>query len=722
MDIRYLVPISAVIILALSWTIIKQGGKNPLNRSFVIFSLLVAAWGISLFFYEFPIFFSDRIWIKIVYLISFPLAPSFFYFANVFSQDSPKNAKLPIAIYTILVLPLIYSLFFTNLFVKDVVNHQTIVGPVYPFLGVIGGGYFLWGLIKLIRKYFKTKGIIQTQIQYFLLGMSLFASGAIVVDIILPLSGKGSSLFWLSPVFSLFLVISTSYAITRYRLMDVRFVIGRGIIYLFSFVAVVGLTLVLLFLNEKLIEPVPTNIAASSILVAGILLFQPIFRFFEKLASKYFYYTFYSYQKVLADLGRKLTQVLELDKLSSSIVSTLINTMKLDRTVILLREPGNGDYRIQTNIGFREENGISLVKDNFLTVWLEKTQKPLVQEEISLLLKDVSDKKEGARLEKLRNNMKKIEAALCLPLLIEEKIIGMIVLGNKISKDPYSQQDIELLTSLSNQASIALQNAKLYSEIKGFNINLEKEVEKRTKELSDAYEELKKLDKAKSEFVSIASHQLRTPLTAIKGYISMILENSYGKLSAKLKKPIENIYTSNERLIRLVNDLLNVSRIEAGRTELKREEASITELVSSIIDELKNNAGQKGIYLKLEKTKNGSKNISIDKSKMRQVIMNIIDNAIRYTEKGGITVRCAAQDKKYKIEIKDTGEGMTKDEMGDLFESFSRGKAGTRFWTEGAGLGLYVAKKFVDMHNGKIWAESQGKGKGSTFHIELPIK
>ena len=246
--------------------------------------------------------------------------------------------------------------------------------------------------------------------------------------------------------------------------------------------------------------------------------------------------------------------------------------------------------------------------------------------------------------------------------------------------------------------------------------------QKTSKKLQVAYAELKKLDRAKSEFVSIASHQLRTPLTAIKGYISMMIEKSYGNPPEKMEKPLKNIYDSNERLIRLVNDLLNVSKIEAGRMELKKEKTSLEEIIISVIEELQNEAKNKNIYLKYEKPPHKlSPKISVDKFKIRQAILNLIDNAIRYTEKGGITIKTKIQNTKYQIQISDTGEGMTKEEISHLFKSFSRGKAGTRFWTEGAGLGLYVAKKFIEMHNGSIWAESKGKGKGSTFYIELPI-
>jgi len=260
-------------------------------------------------------------------------------------------------------------------------------------------------------------------------------------------------------------------------------------------------------------------------------------------------------------------------------------------------------------------------------------------------------------------------------------------------------------------------------------IERRKEIEKISAELHRAYRELKKLDTAKTEFLSIASHQLRTPLTIIKGYISMILEGSYGKVSERAKKPMKNIFESNERLIRLVNDLLTVSKMETGKIEVEFEKASIEEIISSLIAELQIKAKEKGLSLKFVKPKSPLPEVLVDKAKIRQAIFNIIDNAIRYTNNGGVTVKVKSQKSNLKtdkesllIEISDTGEGMTKEEVSKLFVSFSRGSAGTKFWVEGAGLGLYIAKKFIDFHNGKIWAESPGKGKGSTFYIELPLK
>ncbi|MCP6718787.1 MAG: ATP-binding protein [Patescibacteria group bacterium] len=241
-------------------------------------------------------------------------------------------------------------------------------------------------------------------------------------------------------------------------------------------------------------------------------------------------------------------------------------------------------------------------------------------------------------------------------------------------------------------------------------------------ELQKTYKELEKLDKAKSEFISIASHQLRTPLTAIKGYISLIREEIYGEIPTKMRRALRNVYISSERLIKLVNDLLNISRIEAGRIKAERTPLYLGDVIDSVVEELKNMAKKKGLYLRWEKSKKKLPKISLDREKIRQVILNFIDNGIRYTEEGGVTIKYEKVDGKYRVAVIDTGPGMTKKDISQLFKTFTRGSIGQRTWTGGAGLGLYIAKKFVEMHNGEVWAESKGEGKGSTFYMEVPIK
>lgn len=240
--------------------------------------------------------------------------------------------------------------------------------------------------------------------------------------------------------------------------------------------------------------------------------------------------------------------------------------------------------------------------------------------------------------------------------------------------------------------------------------------------LTLAYKELEKLDKAKSEFISIASHQLRTPLSAIKGYISMILEGTYGKLNEKSIRPMKNIYQSNERLIKLVNDLLNLSRLDTGKIKFEPTLTSLEDIIKDIIENLRIAVENKGLYIKMKEPKLPLPKMMIDQNNIRQSILNIIDNAAKYTKEGGITIELLKINDKVQIKISDTGEGMSKEEMKGLFQMFSRATAGTQFHTEGAGIGLYIAKKFVEMHKGRIYAESKGKDRGSIFYIELPIK
>jgi len=235
-------------------------------------------------------------------------------------------------------------------------------------------------------------------------------------------------------------------------------------------------------------------------------------------------------------------------------------------------------------------------------------------------------------------------------------------------------------------------------------------------------EETEKLSQAKSEFISMASHQLRTPLTAIKGYLSMMIDGSWGNIPQAAKEKMENIFQSTERLIRIVADLLDVSKIELGKMELEKEETDIKELVKSCYEELKITADKKGLNYTLDITPEPLPNLNIDSLKVRQVIMNLIDNSLKYTLKGEVKVKLEKKGNNILISIKDTGDGLAEKEKKDIFEGFVRGSAGIDYFIEGAGLGLYVAKKFLDIQKGKIWAESEGKGKGSTFFVQLPIE
>ncbi len=232
----------------------------------------------------------------------------------------------------------------------------------------------------------------------------------------------------------------------------------------------------------------------------------------------------------------------------------------------------------------------------------------------------------------------------------------------------------------------------------------------------------KRIERMKTEFVSLTAHQLRTPLSAIKWTLQMFLTGDLGPINEEQKDFIEKTYKSNERMIALINDLLNITRIEEGRYLYKLMPVNMEEMIQDVIDSLKEEIQGKRINLRFRKADRKIDKIRVDAEKMSLVLQNLINNAIHYTPAGGeiiITLRQSNHD--IEFSIKDTGIGIPKDQQNRVFSKFFRGANAIRTETEGTGLGLYIAKNIIEAHDGGIWFDSE-ENKGSTFYFVLPIK
>jgi len=230
---------------------------------------------------------------------------------------------------------------------------------------------------------------------------------------------------------------------------------------------------------------------------------------------------------------------------------------------------------------------------------------------------------------------------------------------------------------------------------------------------------LRQLDGQKSEFVSIASHQLRSPVASIQGYASLILEGDYGDVPEKMREPLGHITDSGKNLSTMINDFLDIVTIEKGGLSFQKETFDLLKLMTDIKEHYIVQANKKGLHLKSKFTENPVF-LNADKGKIFQSITNILDNSLKYTKEGSITISLSLQQQKAVITVEDTGIGINKNEQSSLFKKFNRLSNAQEIDVSGIGLGLFITKEIIEAHGGNISVVSAGSGKGTLFKVELP--
>jgi two-component system sensor histidine kinase/response regulator len=306
-----------------------------------------------------------------------------------------------------------------------------------------------------------------------------------------------------------------------------------------------------------------------------------------------------------------------------------------------------------------------------------------------------------------------VKSSVVFPLIARNQLIGAMVICLTHDQQELLEYQRTLIDRLGELIGIAMDNAMLYQQVQVAN-----------KKLQDANNQLKVLDKLKNEFVSVASHELRTPMTAIKSYLWMALKGKGGVLNEKQKYYIERSYNSVDRLVRLVNDMLNISRIESGHITIDFQQVDLNTLVQEVVDEVLPRAGEVGVSVTVQKL--GSlPAVLADPDKIKEVLFNLIGNSLKFTPRGGsITVNFAQQNGFIETTVKDTGAGISPENIGKLFQKFGLLPGSyitNQTTTGGTGLGLYICRSIIDLHHGIIKAESEGVGKGTTFTFSLKV-
>lgn len=399
------------------------------------------------------------------------------------------------------------------------------------------------------------------------------------------------------------------------------------------------------------------------------------------------------------EIARTVTSTLDLQTVFERVMQKIREAFKVERGSLLLLDEETGDLTFAWTLDGRDKTleSFRLKVGQGIAGHVVQTGQPIIVPDVS------SDPRFHAQVSQSVGFTTK--SVLCVPLKVKDRIIGVIQLLNKL-EGQFRQTDIERLITIAAPVAIAIENARLFAD------------------LQKANERLAEASEAKTQFVSVVSHELRTPMTSIKGYTDMLLSNMVGELNETQHRFLEIIRANAERLNHLVNDLLEISRIEAGRLKLHIEPLRLEDIVSDVVASLEKQIADKELSVSLSIPDNLPLVLG-DRNRVTQILTNLVSNAYRYTTSGGqiaISVEQFVSNGSQFVmtRVADTGIGISPKDQDKLFSRFFRADHPVVREQGGTGLGLSIVKSIVEMHRGRVWVESE-LGVGSTFSFTLPI-
>lgn len=704
----------AILILAafanifLGAVVLMRNPKKKEGQAFLAMSLAITLWSIANYLTDHaPSLPLNTIFAHLAFLFAFFTVVFIFLFTQTLSNL--KTSRINILLTWLMVIGggLLSA---SNYVTRDVVHHidrsDTLPGDLYIVYISLVVGLFILSLFNLRAKYVGagSNSLLRVQIKFITFGLTVSFFLILLTNALIPVLTGNWSVAKVGPLMTVFLVGSISYAIVKHRLFDIRLVVARSFTYLLLLSTLAGAYGAALFGASQLLFKNSVTSAPQTLtyIIMAVLLaftFQPLRRFFEHITDRIFYRDRYDSQVVLNAVGKVMAEEIILERLLSESLTLVCQAMKIE----------TGQFMIfEKNRIFKVEHYGPLPSKLMVVPTTAKLH--------HLML--VADELEGGERKKILDEH---SVRVSLMLRTKDTMVGFLFLGNKLSGDIYTSQDLQLLQILVQELSIAILNAKAYAEIAQFNVTLQDKVNKATARLKVANRNLKALDSAKDEFISMASHQLRTPLTTIKGYLSMMIEGDTGPITGEQKEFVGYAYEGAERMVALISDLLNVSRLSAGRFVIDRKPTDIAAVVADEVRQLRRHAEVKNLELKFVSPKRKLPLIDLDEGKTRQVIMNFIDNAIYYTKSGGVYVNLTIEKNAVKLTVRDTGIGVPEVAKAHLFTKFFRAENAQAARPDGTGLGLYLAKQVIEDQGGGIIFESR-QDHGSTFGFRLPVK
>jgi signal transduction histidine kinase len=405
--------------------------------------------------------------------------------------------------------------------------------------------------------------------------------------------------------------------------------------------------------------------------------------------------------KALGEVGRAVSSTLDLQAVLTTIVARAVQLSGTSGGVIYEYDEVTHEFHLRATHRMEEEL-VEALRASPIRLG-EGTTGQAAAIRAPVQIADILEERQYA-VTRIRSILARLgyRSALAVPLLLEQRIMGGLTVWRRES-GAFSPEVVKLLQTFATQSVLAIQNARLFREI------------------DDKSRQLEVANRHKSEFLANMSHELRTPLNAIIGFSEVLGERMFGELNEKQAEYTEDIRSSGRHLLSLINDILDLSKVEAGRMELELTKFDLPLAVENALTLMRERAGRRGISLDHTVDERLGDFIG-DERKVKQILLNLLSNAVKFTPEGGrIGLKAMVADSSVEISVSDTGVGIVPEDQQKIFEEFQQARHGSLAEGEGTGLGLTLTKKFVELHGGKIWVESD-LGKGSTFTFTLPIK
>jgi len=685
----YITTITNIILAAF---LIYKNNKSVLNWTAALFSLTVAIYCFS---FATTITSTNKnlalFWNRFLYIGVIFMPVFFLHFTFKVLELNQKRIVLISYLMAFLFSPFVFS----DYLVKDVVpklsfKYYMVPGQFYFLLVAFWAGLIIYAHYKLIKGFLNAYGLKRNQIKYLLLSSIIGYPGG--ATSFLPVFDI--NIFPFGNIFIIFYAFLITYAIVQHRLMDINIFIKKSVIYAYaSFLLLIPLSGLILYLQYSIFDHISVlfSVAIFCVMFIAAYVFQFLKIRAEKTVEQYLFKNKFDYKKTISDLSRAMVSILDIHELCREIITTTTEAMRVNKASIFIFDEEDGGYKLYDSIGIRDTDDMKRYpKDNQLFQWIGERNEIVIREELERYGTD------PAALS-VTETLKAMESELCLPLVTKQKLIGVINLGMKGKGEMYTHEDLELLDTMANQATVAIENARLYEDLVRAKVQMQ-----RADRLA-----------ALGTLTAGLAHEIRNPLVAIKTF-TQLLPTRFD--DSEFRNHFLQVTAGEvDRIASLVTELLDFAR--PSQPKLNSEDLNqVVEKMAMLVDtesHKKNIKILKDLYASLP-------SVTLDKEQIKQVLLNILLNAVDATpENGTISVSTRPVTRNgyldcVQVVISDTGKGIPEEDLEKVFTPFYTTKH------TGSGLGLSISHQIVQEHQGNIEVESK-QNQGTTFRIILPV-